>query len=327
MAAIDKDLHRPWLAYALEEALEHALLAPKDVINHANPEVLVTQLPPPVISLLLSRALTIGTFSPAQVLESVPPAVLAEHLDPEVMWRCLKDAADRGGLSRVGGTRSTDARQWFASVVGRALEGALVTPADVLRFLPPSEYAGAAPRSVMAELLKEALATSRFDPDLVLQHVTPTVIAENLETSLVWDCITDAVVRNFELAGAVPGKANGASSVMKAGTITSSATPAAAASTPAAAVAPPVAVPAPISIKPPAKEKLEERTPAPGLLNGTAGAGKGVGHTPGPARAEAAAPRTGAGIVAAAVQATPTARHVDDDWTPAADDRRFPFPR
>ncbi|HEY8927236.1 MAG TPA: hypothetical protein VIU64_22790 [Polyangia bacterium] len=311
MAAIDKDLHRPWLAYALEEALEHALIAPKDVINHANPEVLVTQLPPPVISLLLSRALTIGTFSPAQVLESVPPAVLAEHLDPEVMWRCLKDASDRGGLSRVGGTRSTDARQWFASVLGRALEGTLVTPADVLRFLPPSEYAGAAPRSVMAELLKEALATSRFDPDLVLQHLTPTVIAENLETSLVWDCITDAVVRNFELGGATPAKANGTGNATKSGTIGSS--------------APPAAAPAAISIKPPAKEKLEERTPPPGSLNGAAAAAKALGHTPGPSRVEAAASRAGA--VAASVPATPTARHVDDDWTPAADDRRFPFPR
>jgi hypothetical protein len=174
------------------------------------------------------------------------------------MWRCLKDAADRGGLSRVGGTRSTDARQWFASVVGRALEGTLVTPSDVLRFLPPSEYAGAAPRSVMAELLKEALATSRFDPDLVLQHLTPTVIAENLETSLVWDCITDAVVRNFELGAAAAPKinsaTNGASGVAKAG-VAAVPAPAAAAATPAPAA------PAAISIKPPAKDKIEERAP------------------------------------------------------------------
>jgi len=321
MGAIDKDLHRPWLAYALEEALEHALLAPKDVINHANPEVLVTQLPPPVISLLLSRALTIGTFSPAQVLESVPPAVLAEHLNPDVMWRCLKDAADRGGLSRVGGTRSPDARQWFASVVGRALEGALIAPPDVLRFLPPSEYAGAAPRSVMAELLKEALATSRFDPDLVLQHITPTVIAENLETSLVWDCITDAVVRNFALGGAVAAKTNGAGGAVKAGVM------APAAQTPAAAAAPAPAVPAAVSIKPPAKEKIEERTPPPGMPNGVVAAAKTLGNTPGPVRVESAVPRAPAGAVATPVVATPTARHVDDDWTPAADDRCFSFSR
>jgi len=140
MGAIDKDRHRPWLAYALEESLERSLLAPRDVVDHANPEVLVTQLPASVISELLSRALTMGTFSPAQVLESAPPALLAEHLDPDVMWRCLKEAADRGGLSRKGGARSNPARQWFASVLGRALESELITPADVIRFLPPTEF-------------------------------------------------------------------------------------------------------------------------------------------------------------------------------------------
>src|SRR5580765_3014610 len=105
MGGIDKDRHRPWLAYALEETLEHALLTPKNVVDHANPEVLVDQLPPAVISLLLSRALSMGTFSAAQVLESVPPGVLAEHLDPEVMWRCLKEAAERGGISNKATAR------------------------------------------------------------------------------------------------------------------------------------------------------------------------------------------------------------------------------
>ena len=202
MVAIDKDRHRPWLAYALEESLEHALLAPRDVIDHANPEVLVTQLPPAVISLLLSRALSIGTFSPAQVLESVPPAVLAEHLEPAIMWRCLEDAAARGGLSRKGGTRNQAAREWFASVLGRALESELVEPADVVRFLPPSEFAADAPRAVMVDLMKEALSRNSFDADLVLQHITPSVIAETLETSLVWDCIAEAAGRCFDLGQA-----------------------------------------------------------------------------------------------------------------------------
>ena len=145
MSSSEKDRHRPWLAYALEESLERSLLAPRDVIDHANPEVLVTQLPPAVISDLLSRALQIGTFSPAQVLESAPPSLLAEHLNPTVMWRCLKEAADRGGLSRKGGARNPSARQWFTSIVARALESELIAPADVLRFLPPGEFVARRP--------------------------------------------------------------------------------------------------------------------------------------------------------------------------------------
>jgi hypothetical protein len=106
-------------------------------------------------------------------------------------------------LSRKGGSRSNPSRQWFASVLGRALESELITPEDVLRFLPPSEFVPESPRPVLAELIKDALARSSFDAALVLQHVTPTVIAENLETSLVWDCIAESAARHFEL-GAAP---------------------------------------------------------------------------------------------------------------------------
>lgn len=234
----DKDRHRPWLAYALEESLERSLLAPRDVIDYANPEVLVTQLPPSVISDLLSRALAIGTFSPAQVLESAPPAVLAEHLNPTVMWRCLKEAAERGGLARKGGARNPSARQWFASVVARALESELIAPADVLRFLPPGEFVAEAPKPVVAKLIESALARGSFDATLVLEHITPTVIAEHLETSFVWECIAEAAGRHFDLdAAAPPPKA--------------SASPIPVAATPTA----PVAIQAPKAAKPIEREK------------------------------------------------------------------------
>ncbi len=207
MPATDRDRHRPWLAYALEESLERSLLAPRDVIDHANPEVLVTQLPPAVISDLLSRALAIGTFSPAQVLESAPPALLAEHLNPGVMWRCLKEAADRGGLSRKGGARNPSARQWFASIVARALESELIAPADVLRFLPPGEFVAEAPKAVMSKLIESALGRGTFDATLVLEHITPSVIADHLETSFVWDCISEAAARHFDLDAGAPARA------------------------------------------------------------------------------------------------------------------------
>ena len=205
--ASEKDRHRPWLAYALEESLERSLLAPRDVIDHANPEVLVTQLPPAVISDLLSRALAIGTFSPAQVLESAPPALLAEHLNPTVMWRCLREAADRGGLSRKGGARNPSARQWFASILARALESELIAPADVVRFLSPGEFVAETPKPVMAKLIETALGRGSFDATLVLEHITPTVIAEHLETSYVWECISEAAAKHFDL-DAAPAKAS-----------------------------------------------------------------------------------------------------------------------
>jgi hypothetical protein len=338
MGAIDKDRHRPWLAYALEESLERSLLAPRDVVDHANPEVLVTQLPPSVISELLSRALSMGTFSPAQVLESAPPALLAEHLDPDVMWRCLKEAADRGGLSRKGGARSNPSRQWFASVLGRALESELITPADVVRFLPPSEFVAETPKPVLAELIKEALARSTFDAALVLQHVTPTVIAENLETSLVWDCIAEAAARHFEL-GAAPAVTPTSPAARTVET-----TPAKAATLAAAPILQPSsAVAAKQAMARPLEKTVErkvtvvgDKAPAPGV---TPGPNRSFTSGPTPARVESAPARAAAPAAAsapapattAAPPAASAARTDASEWSPADDldvleDQPLPFP-
>ncbi|HET6149287.1 MAG TPA: hypothetical protein VFH68_17245 [Polyangia bacterium] len=340
MGAIDKDRHRPWLAYALEESLERSLLAPRDVIDHANPEVLVTQLPPAVISELLSRALSMGTFSPAQVLESAPPALLAEHLNPQVMWRCLKEAADRGGLSRKGGTRSNPARQWFASVLARALESELITPADIVRFLPPSEFVVEAPRPVLAELIKDALARSSFDAALVLQHVTPIVIAENLETSLVWDCIAEAVARHFDLDAAPVAPAGRAAETVPVKTAAPAAAPILAPSSAVAKqaiarslektaerkVAPPGDKAAPVAIP----SSPRSFTSGPTVARAESAPARHTAPAVVPAAAAAAALATAPAVAAPAVTA-PAPGAGASEWSPADDldvleDQPLPFP-
>jgi hypothetical protein len=195
----DQDSQRPWLAFALEESLRRSLFTAKDILGHANPEVLVAQLPHQVISEILARALASGTFSAAAIIETAPPALLAEYLAPDLIWRCLKDVADRAGITKKGSTRSAAAKVWLAGVLQRALDGQLLTPADVLRHLPPGEFVGAAPLAVVAELIKNGLTRGSFDPAMVLQHLTPTVIAENLEAALVWACIAEAFAKRFEM--------------------------------------------------------------------------------------------------------------------------------
>jgi len=206
LGAIDKDRHRPWLGYALEEALRRSLFSAKDIVTHVNAEALVAQLPHQVISELIARALATGTFSAAQVLETAPPALLAEYLEADLLWRCLKDIADRTGVAKKGATRAAPAQQWLAGLLQKALECELVSPADVLHFIPPTEFVGGAPRPVVAELIKNGLVRGSFDPALVLQHLTPTVIAEHLDTSLAWSCLADGVSRQLQVAPA-PGSA------------------------------------------------------------------------------------------------------------------------
>jgi hypothetical protein len=202
MGGIDKDLHWPWLGFSLEQALERGLLEPKDVLAHATAEVLVSQLPSEVIVAVFARALSSETLTPPAVLETAPPSMLAEHLEPDVLWRCLKDAADRAGLSEAGKPRTEAARKWLAAILQGAIETELLTAADVMRHLPPAEFVRDTPLPVMAELIKAGLLGGKFDPMLVLQHLTPTVIADNLESQLAWGCIAEAATQKFELGGA-----------------------------------------------------------------------------------------------------------------------------
>jgi hypothetical protein len=202
MGGIDRDLHWPWLGFALEQAFERGLYESKDVLQHATAEVLVSQLPQDVLVALFSRALASGQMTPGHVLETAPASLLAEHLEPEVLWRCLREVAERAGLTQKGGSRSESGRQWLRAVLQGALETELLSSADVMRHLPPAEFVRDTPLPVMAELIKAGLLSGKFDPSLVLQHLTPQVIAENLESSLIWNCISEAALARFELGGA-----------------------------------------------------------------------------------------------------------------------------
>src|SRR5688572_15783778 len=150
----ERDPCWPGVVVSLEQAIERGLYEPKDVVAHATPEVLVSQLPQTVMIDLLSRALTAERLTPSTLLQTASPEVLAEHLEPEVVWRCVREVAERAGLAQKGGARSEMGRQWLAVVLQRALDSELCAPADVMRHLPPAEFVRDTPLQVMAELIK-----------------------------------------------------------------------------------------------------------------------------------------------------------------------------
>jgi hypothetical protein len=204
MADVDRDQHWPWLGFALEEALRLGLTRPDDVIHYATPEVMAAQLPHDLTATVLAKALASGKLDAAAILETATAAQLAEHLEPEILWRCLDDIAALAELATEGGQPRGEARRGRARVLGRALESRLVEPADVVRFLPPAQFVKDAPLAVVAELIRAGLTRGVFNPEIVLTHLTPEVIAENLATHLVWSCISDAAMRRFELGAAAP---------------------------------------------------------------------------------------------------------------------------
>jgi hypothetical protein len=199
--SVDRDRHWPWLGFALGEALRLGLTRPDDVLQYATPEVLVSQLPHELVAQLLEKSLTTGKISAQVVLEVAPANVLAEQLEPEIVWRCLDDIAALSELSLDDGSPRPEGRRWLTAVLERALSTKFVTPADLLRFLPPASFVRDAPLPVLAELIRVGVTKGQFNPDLVVEHLTPQVIGENLKTALVWRCLADAAMRHFELDG------------------------------------------------------------------------------------------------------------------------------
>jgi len=270
LSDVDRDRHWPWLGFALDEAIKLGLTRPDDVLQYATPEVLVSQLPAELMATLLQRALGAGKLSAQAVLDTAPPAVLAEHLEPDVLWRCLDDVAALAELSVDGGAPRGEGRKWLSLILSRGLEMKMVTPTDVVRHLPPSAFVKDAPLPVLAEMIRVGITKGQFNPEVVLTHLTPQVIAENLKPTLVWNCLTDAVVRAFQLGEQTPSTAKAKPAA--AATAAAAAKPAApAAAAPASNGAAPKAMPAreptgPIKIGTagvvPASQPAQQKRPA-----------------------------------------------------------------
>ena len=87
------DKRRAWLRVCLQEGLERGVLEPDDVLRHANPTVLATDLPPQLVASLLQTGLDAGAFDAASLVEHLGSEQLAEHVPLPVLWACLDEAA------------------------------------------------------------------------------------------------------------------------------------------------------------------------------------------------------------------------------------------
>ena len=62
-----------WFATMMESGLTQQIFGPADVLRHATPEVLATNLPPELLSKVLAASLAAGAMTPERVLETVTP--------------------------------------------------------------------------------------------------------------------------------------------------------------------------------------------------------------------------------------------------------------
>jgi hypothetical protein len=99
---MSQDQRQAWFARMMESGLEQDIFKPVDVLAHATPDVLASNLPPDLLSKVLAASLAAGAMTPERVLETVTPELMAKHLPHEVLWNCIAAAAARAGVT--GGT-------------------------------------------------------------------------------------------------------------------------------------------------------------------------------------------------------------------------------
>ncbi|HEY4059996.1 MAG TPA: hypothetical protein VGM39_25445 [Kofleriaceae bacterium] len=96
---MSQEQRQQWFQRMMESGLEHQMFVPADVLQHATPDVLASNLPPELLSKVLAASLAAGSMTPERVLETVTPEVLAKHLPHDVLWACIAAAAARAGVS------------------------------------------------------------------------------------------------------------------------------------------------------------------------------------------------------------------------------------
>jgi hypothetical protein len=102
LAMSSTDGRERWFARMMESGLENKVFAPDDVLKHATPDVLASNLPPDLLSKVLAASLAAGAMTPERVLETITPDVMARHLPHDVLWDCIASAAQRAGVSGSG---------------------------------------------------------------------------------------------------------------------------------------------------------------------------------------------------------------------------------
>jgi len=88
------DKRRKWMAVVLDEALRSGVLASEDLVRHASPSVLATDLPPTLVAKVLQAGMSSGSFNPELVVSTLGAEAFAEHVPLPVLWGCIEEAAD-----------------------------------------------------------------------------------------------------------------------------------------------------------------------------------------------------------------------------------------
>lgn len=103
------DSKRKFLEKVVSSGLDTGTITTDDVVEHANPDVLATNLPTGLKAKLISACLGAKKMDTKLVVDTLGTDALAEHMPMGVMWACISGCATRalGGAVAAVATDSS----------------------------------------------------------------------------------------------------------------------------------------------------------------------------------------------------------------------------
>jgi len=197
-----------WYAEVLRAGLETQLFSEADILAQATPAVLVSSLPKDVLTRLLSTGIASGTVSPASVLATANPALLAAHVPHGLLWTCIAQAAEQGGVTRIGATIKDEAarREFLRRAIESALSTTVLTPKDVIGHVDATVLIQYFPDELNSKLLETALAAGKIDAAMIVDVIGVAAMAKHAPPPVLWGAVAQAGEKAPEAAKASEAK-------------------------------------------------------------------------------------------------------------------------
>ena len=90
------------------------------------------------------------------------------------------------------GSSSERGTAWLGYALQEGIKHGLTDAREMLAHATPEVLVAQLPRELTSQLIAGALKTGRLTPESVLEVAPPTVLAEHLESNVVWSCLRDA---------------------------------------------------------------------------------------------------------------------------------------
>ncbi len=92
----------------------------------------------------------------------------------------------------MNGDSSERGTAWLGYALQEGIKHGLTDAREMLAHATPEVLVAQLPRELTSQLIAGALKTGRLTPESVLEVAPPSVLAEHLESTVVWSCLRDA---------------------------------------------------------------------------------------------------------------------------------------